>query len=106
MTKFVLISYNICMTTTINISLPKGLLDDAKKMLSKRGYASISELVREALRNTVYPNLTENGFTPEFEDEVLRRDKEYEEKHIYGTWDGQTPFVEYVLSHPATKHKK
>lgn len=55
------------MTTTINISLPKSLLDDAKKMLSKRGYASISELVREALRNTVYPNLTENGFTSEMD---------------------------------------
>lgn len=45
---------------------------EAKEMVSKRGYSSISELIREALRHVLYPNLTENGFTPEFEDEVLR----------------------------------
>lgn len=92
----------MCMTTTINISLPKSLLDDAKKMLSKRGYASISELIREALRNTVYPNLTENGFTPEFEDEVLRIANSSTENDV--EWDGKTPFTEFVLSHP-TKNK-
>ncbi len=60
------------MTTTINISLPISMYTEAKKVVSKRGYSSISELIREALRGILYPNLTENGFTPEFEDEVLR----------------------------------
>lgn len=45
---------------------------DAKKILEKRGYASISELVRDALRGWLYPKITENGFTPEFEDIVLK----------------------------------
>ena len=59
------------MTTTVNISLPKSLYQDAKKALVSRGYTSISELFRDALRHTLYPHLTENGFTPEFEDAVL-----------------------------------
>ncbi len=94
------------MSTTINISLPKDMYKEAKNYVSKKGYTSISELIRDSLRSVLYPNLTENGFTPEFEDEVLRREKEFEEENIYGIWDGKTPFTEYVLSHPPTKHKK
>lgn len=60
------------MATTINISLPKSMYEDAKKALAFRGYTSISELVRDALRDVLYPRVTENGFTPEFEEAVLR----------------------------------
>lgn len=60
------------MNTTINISLPKPMYAEAQKTLVVRGYASISELIRDALRRLLYPNLTENGFTPEFEEAVLR----------------------------------
>lgn len=60
------------MTTTVNISLPKSMYQDAKKLLAQRGYTSISELIRDALRDMIYPRLTENGFTPEFEEEVLK----------------------------------
>lgn len=62
--------------TTINISLPTNMYLDAKKTLSNRGYASISELVRDALRGFLYPRITENGFTPEFEKMVLEGAKE------------------------------
>ncbi len=58
---------------TINISIPQGMYEDAKKLMVKKRYASISELVRDGLRKIMYPELTENGFTKEFEDEVLRR---------------------------------
>ena len=61
------------MTTTINISLPKSMYQDAKKLVVTRGYTSISELIRDALRGVIYPRLTENGFTSEFEEEILRR---------------------------------
>lgn len=44
----------------------------AKKVVVSSGYASVSELVRDALRSLLYPGLTENGFTPEFEAEVLQ----------------------------------
>jgi Arc/MetJ-type ribon-helix-helix transcriptional regulator len=91
------------MTTTVNISLPKSMYAEAKQMVSRRGYSSISELIREALRGVLYPNLTENDFTPEFEDEVLRRAAEPITNAI--AWDGKTPFVKFVLSHP-TKNGK
>lgn len=58
--------------TTVNISLPTSMYNDAKHMLSRRGYSSISEFVRDALREKIYPELTENGFTKEFEEEVLK----------------------------------
>lgn len=45
---------------------------DAKKAVSLRGFSSISEFIRNALRNSLYPKLTENGFTEEFEEEVLK----------------------------------
>ena len=91
------------MTTTINISLPKSLYLDAKKALVNRGYTSISELIRDALRHTLYPHLTENGFTPEFEDAVLEAAKEPIEKSI--EWDGITPFTEFVLNHQIKNDK-
>ncbi|OGG14146.1 hypothetical protein A2773_05345 [Candidatus Gottesmanbacteria bacterium RIFCSPHIGHO2_01_FULL_39_10] len=67
---------------TINISLPKKLLADAKRVVNEKGYASISELMRDALRHKLYPGLTENGFTPEFEEAVLRAAKEPRDNDI------------------------
>lgn len=72
------------MTTTINISLPKEMYKDAKKMVAERRYASISELVRDALRKIVYQKeeITENGFPVWFEQKVLESEKEPEENDI------------------------
>lgn len=61
---------------TINISLPTHLYKEIKTFIARRGYASFSEFFREAARNKVYPELTENGFTSEFEEAVLRAAKE------------------------------
>ena len=61
---------------TINISLPENLYKEAKKIVKDKGYSSISELVRDGLRKVIYPQLTENGFTPEFEEMVLEAAKE------------------------------
>lgn len=57
---------------TINISLPKTMYEDAKAYLVRRGYSSVSELFRDTLRDKLYRRITENGFTPEFEEAVLR----------------------------------
>lgn len=46
------------------------------KTIRERGYSSVSELVRDAVRRVLYPELTENGFTPEFEEMVLESAKE------------------------------
>ena len=72
------------MTTTINISLPRDMYQDAKKMVAERRYASISELVRDALRKIVYQQeeITENGFPRWFEEKVLKAEKEPEENDI------------------------
>jgi len=70
---------------TINISLPTTMYQDAKAILRVRGYASISELIRQALRDVLYPKITENGFTPEFEEEVLRAEKSPHDKDMVFT---------------------
>lgn len=63
--------------STINISLPKNMYQDAKKVVQEKGYSSISELIRDGLRKIIYEEgLTENGFTPEFEEMVLKSAKE------------------------------
>ena len=65
------------MNSTINISLPTSMLNDAKSVTKFEGFTSISELIRHALRQILYPaGLTVNGFTPEFEDMVLESAKE------------------------------
>ena len=64
------------MSTTINISIPTQMYKDIKAVIKEQGYASISEFVRSSIRNHMYPRITENGFTPEFEDEVLEAAKE------------------------------
>lgn len=61
---------------TINISLPKTMYEDAKAYLARRGYSSVSELFRDTLRDKLYPRLTENGFTPEFEEAILQSEAE------------------------------
>ena len=61
---------------------------DAKKAALEKRYVSVSEFIREALRRLLYPGLTENGFTPEFEEEVLRRERDPNEELI--EWDGKT----------------
>ena len=40
-------------------------------MLASRGYSSVSELIRDALRNILYSGATTSGFSREFENEVL-----------------------------------
>jgi len=72
---------------TINISLPTPMYQDAKAMLRIRGYASISELIRQALRDVLYPKITENGFTPEFEEKVLQAEKSSRKHDMVFTTD-------------------
>ena len=68
------------MNTTINISLPKQMYQEAKKVITQQHYSSVSELVRDALRRFLsLKKITENGFTEEFEDLVLKSAAEPEE---------------------------
>lgn len=82
------------MNMTINISLPKRLYREAKDVVEKRGYTSFSELLRNALREYLYPGaLTENGFTPEFEERVLKAAKESIDKSR--VWRSEKDIDEY-----------
>jgi Arc/MetJ-type ribon-helix-helix transcriptional regulator len=92
--------YNCCMDAkmmTINISLPKAMYADAKKKVASKRYASISELVRDAVRGVLYSGITENGFTKEFEDRVLKSAAEPIKNAI--KWDGVTPFGQFSQEH-------
>lgn len=67
---------------TVNISLPENMYKDVKKMLSGRGYSSVSELVRDALRKILYSGTTESGFSRDFENEVLESTAQSPRKDI------------------------
>ena len=52
------------------------MYEQARRLVDRRGYSSISELIRDKLREELFPPVTENGFTPEFEEAVLEAEKE------------------------------
>lgn len=86
------------MNTTINISLPTAMYADMKKALAKRRYTSVSELIREAVRSVLYPQkLTVNGFTPEFEEQVLAASRSPRKDDVM--WNGKGSFTDFVLKH-------
>ncbi len=94
--------------TTVNISLPNSLYKDIKKTIKERGYSSVSELVRDAVRRVLYPELTENGFTPEFEEMVLEAAKEPidKAKTIETDEDLENWFAELHKKVEAKRHAK
>lgn len=88
---------------TTNITLPR---DDWKalKIVAMEQGVSMAEFVRQevgrAVRKTAKTlisrrRLTVNGFTPEFEEEVLKAAAEPVEKDF--TWNGKGSFVDFVL---------
>ncbi len=89
--------------TTVNISLPTVMYEDAKRHVKRRGYASVSELIRDAVREWLYPRVTVNGFTPAFEREVLKSEKEPREQDRI--WNGKGSFTDFVLQKSHTKKK-
>jgi Arc/MetJ-type ribon-helix-helix transcriptional regulator len=98
-------AYNCCMDAkmmTINISLPKAMYADAKKKVADKRYASISELVRDAVRGVLYTEITENGFTREFEDKVLKSASMPIENDLI--WDEVTPFTQFSQSKGKKKY--
>ena|SRR3990167_7666866 len=60
-------------TVTINVTMSKNLMDLTKQWIAQGWYTSVSEVVRSGVRRLAADKeqLTINGFTREFEDEVL-----------------------------------
>lgn len=90
-------------TVTTNITFPR---DDWKalKIVAMEQGVSMAEFVRRVVGKTVRKTadtlirrrrLTVNGFTPEFEKEVLKAAAEPIEKSI--TWNGKGSFTDFVL---------
>jgi Arc/MetJ-type ribon-helix-helix transcriptional regulator len=77
---------------------------DAKKAQIAKRYSSVSELIRDALRKTLYDEVTPNGFTKEFEDHVLESSHEPEkndivfktEKDLVSYFNGQNKTVRKI----------
>jgi len=74
--------------TIINVSMPDELKSAVDQLVARGWYTSVSELVREGARRVIAtsPKLTANGFTEEFENEVLEAANEPidEKKKIIG----------------------
>lgn len=70
------------------------MYEDARELVKEKRFASISELIRHALRGVLYPGgLTVNGFTPEFEDMVLEAEKEPLENDL--VWETEADIDNY-----------
>lgn len=92
-------------TITTNITLPR---DDWKalKIVAMEQGVSMAEFVRRVVGRTVRQatrallrkrRLTVNGFTPEFEEEILKSAAEPMKNDI--EWNGKGSFTDFVLSH-------
>ena len=82
------------------------MYQDARAALRIRGYASISELIRDALRDVLYPRVTENGFTPEFEEAVLRSAAQpFEKDHVLETNNDVDAYFRQ-LAYPKNTHTR
>jgi Arc/MetJ-type ribon-helix-helix transcriptional regulator len=79
------------------------MYEEAKRYVKRRGYASVSELIRDAVRDWLYPRITDNGFTPKFENGVLEAEKEANAGNVV-EWNGKGSFTDFVLKHPIKSH--
>ena len=89
-------------TMTTNISMPRGLYEQARAQAKKYHYTSVSELIRDALRWWLSDNLTVNGFTEKFEREVLEAEKEADKGSVI-EWDGKGSFTEFLVGERGKK---
>lgn len=89
---------------TINISLPKAMQTDVRNYIADNRYTSVSEFIRDAIRKVLYPGLTENGFTQEFEEAVLRSEASPEDQDI--TLDSPEDIDNYFRNLVLPKKKK
>ncbi len=65
------------MMTTINVSLPISLYSKTKDYAKNYSFASVSEVIRQALRKMIgIEELTENGFTKKAEQGILSAAKD------------------------------
>lgn len=69
--------YDICMSYTINISLPKQLAELAGKQVKNGYYSSVSEVVRDALRKLFEPEVPAFPMSKKAENKAMKAWSEY-----------------------------
>lgn len=92
--------------TTITFNVPVKLKKDAQKVLKKTGMdlSSALRMFLDDLRKEKYevglrPKLTENGFTPEVEKEILKSLREYEDEKRQGVeHEGYVNIDDYIAN--------
>ncbi len=89
------------MNTTIQATIPVEIKHEMDKAIANGRFSSVNEAVKAAL-SVIFPNkkhrrLTINGFTQQFESEVLEAEKEPLDQAI--EWDGKGSSVEFALKH-------
>jgi len=96
------------MTATINISMPEKLYKDAKKLVKKGKYHSISEVVRAGLRRVIYSadKITENNFPGWFEDAVLESAEPFKKSEILKTGEGIDKYFKKLHNKIGKKRQK
>lgn len=95
------------MSVTINISLPKKMYEDIKRAIKVKSYTSVSELIRASVRKSLYEEVTENGFTPAFEDQVLESAMEPEENdEVWETEDDVRKYFSQLREELQNKNVK
>lgn len=65
------------MNSTLNVSIPKPLVELAKEQVKKGYYTSFSEVVRDALRNMLIADIPEYKMSKRTEKIVEQAMKEY-----------------------------
>lgn len=81
------------------------MVDEVKKIIKKRGYATMSEYVRDILRDSIYPRLTENGLAPAIESDILQSASEPVENDIVLDTDEEVRNYFTKLNHPKNRRK-
>jgi Arc/MetJ-type ribon-helix-helix transcriptional regulator len=84
---------------TVNISLPVSLYSQAKAYMENTGYASISEVMRQALRKLLrLEELTENGYTKQAEESILKEIKKPTDGLIFKQGEDVDDFFDKIYA--------
>lgn len=70
------------MNSQVNVRMPKELLELTKKHAKKRGYSTMQEFIKEAIREKIFEERTVSKKELKLVEELLKVSKE---KNLFGT---------------------
>lgn len=66
---------------------------DIKRAVKVKRFSSVSEMIRDSVRKSLYEEITENGFSPTFEDQIIESEMEPEENDQ--VWESEADVRKY-----------